>query len=194
MSTLTVESTRMALRVRRSTTIFIAQETTDALNQYWWLCYVAYAIAMIFAKISIGFFLLRLTVRRSHIWIIRLAMAGSTIMGTIFFFVTVCQCMPLSYFWNKVYPTVHGTCININTVVGLTYLYSSINAICDFTFGILPFFLVWNLNMDRKTKIALIPILSMACMYATLSSLKYRCGLLTKSLVQVLPSSYAWPT
>ena len=46
----------------------------------------------------------------------------------------------------------------------MTYVYSVFAAICDLTAGILPIFLVWNLNMNRSMKFAVVGILSMACM------------------------------
>ncbi|MCJ1330162.1 hypothetical protein MMC10_006845 [Thelotrema lepadinum] len=87
-------------------------------------------------------------------------MALSVLTGVVFFFVTIFQCTPVSFFWNRAQP---GTCIDVHILEGLTYLYSSINAINDFTFGLLPVALIYNLQMDRKTKLLLIPILSMGC-------------------------------
>ncbi|GME36641.1 putative integral membrane protein [Neofusicoccum parvum] len=130
--------------------------------RYWWLCYVAYCLTMISAKISIGYFLLRLTVHRIHVWIIWTVMGLTVLTGAVFFFVTLFQCNPISYFWTQTIGE-KGTCIPVEVIMALTYLYGTISAICDFTFGILPIFLVWNLNMRKSLKIALIPILSMAC-------------------------------
>lgn len=123
---------------------------------------MAYTSTMFLAKISIGFFLLRVTVERVHIWIIRTAMAITALTGVIFFFVTVLQCSPVSFFWSKAVGG-KGTCLDIEVIIGLTYFYSAVSALCDLTFGILPIFMLWNLNMSRRTKIALAPILSMAC-------------------------------
>jgi hypothetical protein len=66
--------------------------------QYWWLCYIGYCLAMILSKISIGVFLLRVTVQKIHKWIIYAAMAITGFTGAVFFFVTVFQCTPISYF------------------------------------------------------------------------------------------------
>ncbi|KAF4302268.1 hypothetical protein GTA08_BOTSDO09632 [Botryosphaeria dothidea] len=130
--------------------------------RYWWLCYVAYTTTMLLAKISIGFFLLRVTVEHIHIWIIWSAMAITAATGIVFFFVTVLQCSPVSFFWSRAVGG-KGTCLDMEVIVALTYFYSAISALCDFTFGILPIFMLWNLNMSRTTKIAVAPILSMAC-------------------------------
>lgn len=129
--------------------------------RYWWLCYIAYCLTMIAAKISIGLFLLRVTVSQIQRRIIYTAMGLTVLTGVLFFFVTLLQCSPVSFFWNK-HQT--GTCLNIDVIIALTFFYSAISALCDFTFGLMPFWLVWGLNMRKSEKMALIPILSMGCM------------------------------
>lgn len=116
---------------------------------------------MIFVKLSVGLFLLRVTIKPLQRWIIYIVMGLTVMAGLVFFFVTLLQCMPLSYFWDKTSQT--GSCINIDIIIALTFLYSVVSVICDFTFAILPIFLVWNLNMSRNTRLMLIPILGMAC-------------------------------
>lgn len=87
---------------------------------------------------------------------------GLTVLtGLVFFFVTLLQCNPISFFWDKFSQT--GWCVPIDVIIALTFLYSVISVICDFTFALLPIFLVWNLNMSGRTKILLVPILGMAC-------------------------------
>jgi hypothetical protein len=53
--------------------------------------------------------------------------------------------------------------VKIDFVIALTYSYSLVNAICDFTFGLMPIWLVWGLNMRRSEKIVLTPILGIGC-------------------------------
>lgn len=117
---------------------------------------------MWFVKVSVGFFLLRLTIHPVHIRIIWTAMAVTAVTGIVFTFVTLFQCQPVSYFWTRVTGT-QGQCFSILVVINLTYLYSVVNALCDFTFGLLPIFMIWNLNMSARMKIAIAPILSMGC-------------------------------
>jgi hypothetical protein len=72
--------------------------SANANVQYWWLCYIGYCLAMILSKISIGVFLLRVAVQKIHRWIIYAAMAVTGFTGAVFFFVTVFQCTPISFF------------------------------------------------------------------------------------------------
>ncbi|KAF4545567.1 hypothetical protein BFW01_g7012 [Lasiodiplodia theobromae] len=140
----------------------LTPDNTMRALRYWWLCYAAYTSTMMFAKISIGFFLLRVTVEQVYIWIIYAAMGITIVTGIVFFFVTVLQCSPVSYFWSRAVGG-DGKCLDMEIIIGLTYFYSAVSALCDFTFGLLPIVMLWNLNMSRSTKIAIAPILSMAC-------------------------------
>ena len=122
---------------------------------------MGYCLTMIAAKISIGLFLLRVTVKPLHRWIIFTAMGLSVITGLAFFFVSCFQCAPISFFWNK---DQLGTCVPMDVIIALTFLYSAASIISDFTFAILPIFLIMGLNMSVNMKVMLIPILGMACM------------------------------
>ena len=115
---------------------------------------------MVAAKISIGLFLLRITVSHIHKRIVFAAMTLSTVAGTAWAIVAVAQCQPVDYFWNR---AQNGSCLSAGIMMALAYIYSGAAVITDFTFAILPIFLISGLNMSSMTKIVLIPILGMAC-------------------------------
>lgn len=73
------------------------------------------------------------------------------------------QCHPVSYFWQRVRPTASGTCMDLDSIIAIAYVYSVTATCCDFTLGLLPVFLVWNLQMNARTKAALASILGMGC-------------------------------
>lgn len=102
-----------------------------------------------------------------HIWILYCVMFLTFITGLVFMFVMLLQCKPLQYFWTRTAhdPAIEGSCMDIRIVIAMTYVYSAFAALCDFTVGILPIFLVRKLSMQRQTKMAVVGILSMACMY-----------------------------
>jgi hypothetical protein len=127
----------------------------------WWFCYLFYSLSMIFCKLSIGFLLLRISIKRIHTWILYLAMVVSIIAGGTFFFVIIFQCNPVNYFYKK---DQHGTCVSNDVIVALGYIYSIFSIISDFTFAIIPGFLVWDLQLKRRAKVALIPLITMGCM------------------------------
>ncbi|KAJ6110263.1 hypothetical protein N7486_002498 [Penicillium sp. IBT 16267x] len=146
---------------------FINLEANDRAiaMKYWWLCEVAYCFASIGCKISVCIFLMRITVKRTHIWILYIVMVLTVLAGLVFFFLMLLQCKPVSFFWNqtKEDPSIEGYCIDIHIIVTMTYIYSAFAAMCDFTVGILPIFLVKDLHMKKNAKLAVIGILSMAC-------------------------------
>ncbi|KAH8432085.1 putative integral membrane protein [Aspergillus melleus] len=141
-----------------------AHERVTAMK-YWWLCEIAYCFASIFCKISVCIFLMRITVKQIHIWALYTVMVLTVLAGLVFMFLMLLQCKPLAYFWTRTAfdPDINGHCINIDIIIAMTYVYSAFAALCDFTVGILPIFLVRKLHMKKQTKIAVVGILSMAC-------------------------------
>ncbi|KAE8381760.1 hypothetical protein BDV26DRAFT_255062 [Aspergillus bertholletiae] len=128
---------------------------------FWWLGQIMYIITVTVGRLSIAITLLRLTVERIHKWILYAVMALSTAVGVVFFFFTIFQCQPISYYWDRL--LIDGHCMDIGSLLGIVYMYSGVAAVCDFTMGILPVFLIWRLQMNRRTKAAVAGILGIAC-------------------------------
>jgi hypothetical protein len=162
-------------------------EEVENARHCWWFCYLFYTWSMIFSKLSIGWLLLRISIRRIHSWIIYAAMFTSVVAGITFFFVIIFQCNPVSFFWQR--RTQSGTCIPNIAIVGLGYVYSTFSIISDFTFAIIPAFLVWHLQLKRRAKLALIPLITMGCMYVNLPLFIFITDYI---LVQALQSSHGY--
>lgn len=90
-------------------------------------------------------------------------MALAIIVGLLFFFFTIFQCSPVDLFWNRYTET--GSCIDVHILITIGYVYSVGAALTDLTIGLLPVFLIWNLRMNRRTKMAIVGILSIGCMF-----------------------------
>ncbi len=131
--------------------------------KWWFMCYSTYGGTMFFAKLSIGWFLLRVTISRIHRWIIYTAAIVTCASCLSYFFVALFQCNPISYYWDKHSQT--GTCIDVQIVIWLVYLYSGFAVISDFTFALLPAWVVSHLNMKKNMKIAVIVLMGMGCVY-----------------------------
>lgn len=116
---------------------------------------------MLAAKMSIAWFLLRVAVKRLHRWIIHLALFLTVVSCLSFFFACAFQCWPVSHFWNKHTPGAQGSCVNDTVVIALAYLFSAINIITDLTFALLPAWIVSNLNMKLRTKLALMILMGL---------------------------------
>jgi hypothetical protein len=69
----------------------------------------------------------------------------------------------VSEFWNN-HPA-SNKCIPELPTIGITYALGAVNAFADWSFGTLPIFIVWDLQMNRKTKIMVVGILAFAAMY-----------------------------
>lgn len=83
-----------------------------------------------------------------------------------FWLILLLDCKPISYFWTRVQVlTSTGTCTSVEVLLVVAYIYSSLTIICDLSLGLLPIFLVWKLQMNRKTKIAVGGILSLGAMF-----------------------------
>lgn len=142
----------------------------------WWLCFLAYASTITFAKLSLGFFFLRLT---SIITLHRIATiiitTAAVVIGVTYFFLSLFQCAPVDFFWTRMQGATDGKCISMEVIIGMTYLYGSIAAATDVGFGVLLGALVWRLNVEPKTKVLIAPLLGMACIasYAALVRMPY---------------------
>ncbi|KAF6841423.1 hypothetical protein CPLU01_00554 [Colletotrichum plurivorum] len=137
-----------------------AEQNRDAL-MYWYICELLYIISTCLLKISVGYFLLRVSIRRSHVWILRILMLGTVLFGTTYFFMVTFQCVPVSTFWEES-PRVEGKCFNDRIVVIMTLTASIINCLADWSFGILPLFIVWSLSLPKRTRLLAFGILSFA--------------------------------
>ena len=124
------------------------------------------------AKISVILTLLRITVHRIHVAILYAAMGIATVVGLLFFFFTIFQCSPVSAFWNRLSGT--GKCIDTDILIDIAYVYSVGAAITDFTIGLLPAFMIWNLRMTTRDKVAVAGILGLGCMSVFLSIVDLR--------------------
>src|ERR1700710_2753890 len=114
-------------------------------------------------KASIGIFLLRITIIRTHRVLIWMVVIAIEVYSTAYFFLFVLQCIPSAYFWNR-FTGGQGRCIPPKVTVDATYAYSSISCLADWTLAIVPIFIVKDLNMNFRTKIVVALILAMGSM------------------------------
>lgn len=153
----------MRVRFKYSPQHRVPFSNTHPAIQAWWFCYPWYGATMIMSKLSIGFFMLRVSVKRMHIWLIWAIMIVTLFAGIAFFFASLFQCNPIWYFWSR-YNGGSGTCIDLTIMIALAYVYSVFAIVSDLTMALFPALLISSLNMNRKTKILLIPLMAMGTM------------------------------
>jgi len=91
---------------------------------------------------------------------------GLTILfGPILFFVFTFQCAPVSAFWSL--EPANGNCLNTTVLVGLVFAISGLNVVADWTFGLLPFWIVKDLQIPLRQKRLVIGLLAFAAVGST---------------------------
>lgn len=141
---------------------------TDANAQialrYWFFCELFYTLSTSALKIAIGYFLLRIAVKPLHVWTIRLIMICSATFGSAYFLIVLFQCKPISYWWD-LDPNHNGKCLSPSLMTDTTYVISALNSVADWVFGLLPVFIIKDLQMKRSIKIIVTTILGFAAVY-----------------------------
>jgi hypothetical protein len=140
---------------------------TDANAQialrFWFFCEIFYTISTSVLKIAVGLFLLRITIIPTHVRIIRIIMAISAVVGVAYTSLVMFQCKPISFWWD-LNPDHTGTCLSATLVMNTTYVVSVLNSFADWTFGILPVFIVKDLQMKRRVKVIIASVIALAAM------------------------------
>ncbi|KAK7954775.1 hypothetical protein PG996_015581, partial [Apiospora saccharicola] len=122
---------------------------------FWWLCYIWYGGTMMFSKISIAVFILRVTTNRYHawaVWAVTVLTAGTC---GAFILVTMFQCAPISAFWEEIPGLGRSACIHGRVIRDLAYIFSAGTLLIDLSLVVLPLMIVWKLKMSLRTKLGL---------------------------------------
>ncbi|KAF2830824.1 hypothetical protein CC86DRAFT_316413 [Ophiobolus disseminans] len=134
--------------------------------KWWWSCEPTYVITNIFLKFSIGIFLLRIAVDKTHRMILLVALIAIQVYSVYFFFIFTFQCWPISFFWEQ-FRGGKGKCIPSNIVVNSFYGYSALSCVTDWTFSIVPIFIVRKLQMSRRKKYTVGALLALCALGST---------------------------
>jgi hypothetical protein len=128
----------------------------------WFTCEIFYDLTSTFCKLAAGALLLRLTTKKFHVRIIWLVMILASLFGFAFAVQILVQCKPMSFYWSATRDPSQGHCLNPRVMAGFTYGHAVVSSIGDWTFGILPAFLVSGLNMNIRSKISVFLLLAFA--------------------------------
>jgi len=127
---------------------------------FWWLCEIFYSLSTVLIRLSISVFLIRICLRRIYKIIIYVTVAIVLIFSTFYVFLILFQCSPVDFFWNQ-YKGEKGHCINPAYITNATIAHSAISFTADWVFGFLPIALIWNLQLNKRTKISIAGVLSL---------------------------------
>ncbi len=117
---------------------------------------------MIFLKIALGIFFLRILVERWQRWMVYNVVTLAGLFGFGYFAFTIFQCgVPSSTdgsrFWEK---EIDGKCLSKpSTVLGLAYAHAIITALSDVCMALLPISVLKKARIKRREKIIVWSIL-----------------------------------
>ncbi|KAK8181707.1 uncharacterized protein BKA78DRAFT_362552 [Phyllosticta capitalensis] len=127
-----------------------------------------------FIKLSISSTLLRLVVQRRYVYFLYCTMAANIIVTITSFFLFLLHCRPVSYAWEQVLPHKEGKCFSWTALVVIGYSVCAATIALDVLYASLPWVMFWNLNMPRKTKGALMFILSLGVSAAVVNIIRIK--------------------
>ncbi|KAJ4992441.1 hypothetical protein SVAN01_02150 [Stagonosporopsis vannaccii] len=142
----------------------------------------SFGVALV--KISIAYFLLRLVVHRGYVWflhglnifmvLVTLACVGTLVSQTSPF---IWQCIPVEATWNmKLRPPPYGSgtakCFSPDTFTNIGLMNTIITIVTDFMIALLPIPLVWQLQLNLRSKISLMFVLSLGVFAAIAAIVK----------------------
>lgn len=133
-------------------------------------------------KASIGASLLRLTQKKLWIYILSTALTIDVVLGAIIFAIQLFSCDPVEYRWTQFDPTTSGVCKlekSFNIVAYGMFMSGTsetrqanqrlvlLGTTCAIylLFATLPIFMLWNVQVNLRTKASVLFILSLGIMY-----------------------------
>ncbi|KAK3996467.1 hypothetical protein QBC44DRAFT_365592 [Cladorrhinum sp. PSN332] len=127
----------------------------------WFLGEVLYAPLSALIRSSIAVFLLRIATDKTHRRIIYACLGITWIMTVVYFFLVLFQCSPPSYFYDQVLVPSGGHCLHKDRVPRATIAHSIICAVVDLILAFLPVLILWNVKLNKRTKVGVATLLSM---------------------------------
>jgi hypothetical protein len=86
----------------------------------------------------------------------------ASLFGIAFLTQILVQCTPTSFFWSVTRDPSEGHCINLKINEAFTYAHAAVASFSDWTYGILPAFIVSGLKMNLRTKVSVFLLLCLA--------------------------------
>jgi hypothetical protein len=127
-----------------------------------YLCEVLYPPLSLAIRVSVCLFLLRIVTKKAHKWIVYILLAVVSTASLAFLLTTIFQCIPPSFFWNQMRPGAEGYCIDQRTVYSVAFVHGCVSALSAWVVGLLPVVILWNVRMERRTKVTITTLLGLS--------------------------------
>ncbi|KAL4868008.1 hypothetical protein BDV12DRAFT_109147 [Aspergillus spectabilis] len=157
-----------------------ADGNDEALAKWFWPHALIIVLGISLVKISIGFFLLRFTAQKKFL---KPFILGSLIFLALFTLASlltlILQCIPVRAAWDFALRGQPGTkCYSNTTYLSIGKFNSAINIVTDFLYALLPVYMFYDIQVNRRTKASLMGILGLgffACAAAIVKAV-YQAG------------------
>jgi hypothetical protein len=120
------------------------------LRQYLFVCYIFYACAIAFTKLSIIASYLRIIPHRNFRAIMFTTAAVVALLWVASIFTIIFQCTPVAKAWD--FSITEGKCINF---VAFLYAAGAVGLLTDLVLTFVPIPLFWKLQVSTRQKIVL---------------------------------------
>ncbi|KAG5996293.1 hypothetical protein E4U52_006921 [Claviceps spartinae] len=131
-----------------------------------------YILNMMFIKLSIGVFLLRIATQKSYIWAIRIVLVIITLWSIGLFIWNLLQCTPIEKQWD--FRITDGQCAGASEVLTAAYALSVMTILTDWFFALIPIPMLWGVKMSTQAKTTVILILSLGIFASIATLIRFR--------------------
>lgn len=134
-----------------------------------WL-YQAFLIsAIVTGKISVAFFILRLSNTRWHTWVLQTINVLLIFIAIPLITLTYAQCKPAALLWD---PSLHGYCWDPSRQGTFALFQGSFGALTDLVYALFPLLILWKLQIPLKRKFLLASIMCLGVFSAIAAAVK----------------------
>ena len=132
---------------------------------------IFYLVTIIFLKLSLGVFFLRICVKKWQKYFIYCVMIFNTFINIFDAFFLTFMCGKPG---NFLLAGLEGKCLPNKVLVGVAYQQGAVTTSTDFIYALLPITILWNANMDRRTKSVCIFVLSLGAFGSICSCVRFK--------------------
>ncbi|KAI0143136.1 hypothetical protein GGR57DRAFT_518873 [Xylariaceae sp. FL1272] len=147
---------------------------------FFFLFEVFYCVTIIPVKLSIALMLIRIARnRKAYVYVIWVTIGLFTTMNLIAALYIIFQCNPVAAAWDTSLLEKGGKCNDSAILADIYYATTAVNILTDWTTAFMPIPLLWNVNLNRNSKVSVAFVLGLG-FFASLSAcvrLKYTVAL-----------------
>ena len=129
---------------------FLSPHHLLEFNKYTYGEWIQTFATLMWTKVSICLFLMRLPNSKALLLPLQYAVAFLLFSNTILTVIWIMQCQPIHAAWDK-----RGTCMSREAKEGIILAQAIISVVSDFAFAAFPILFLWRVQIDLRTKIGL---------------------------------------